>query len=173
MSVGSWWWKLACEVAVTQSVCHLPQTTWVTKRPCRGFRLRGFTHPGSARSPCPVWPSELQPQDITSSGVMATVCAALQACHQIQGPPLSAERPLHCNSGATAPRALQPCHQIELHHSSCFYGFIWVLQQSHKNAANVFVQQIEGLPAGDSSDIPASQDVHLHGHILCLPCSPA
>jgi len=64
---------------VTQRVWDRPHTTWVTNSPCSGLRLRGFTHPGSARSPCPVCPSELQPHEMTSSGVIATVWAPLQA----------------------------------------------------------------------------------------------
>ena len=64
---------------MTQSVCVRPQTTWDTYSPCRGLRLRGLTQVVSDRSPCPHWPRLLAPHEITSSGVMATVCSSLHA----------------------------------------------------------------------------------------------
>lgn len=39
---------------------------------------RGLTHVVSLLSPCPHWPYSLEPQVMTSSGVMATVCSAPQ-----------------------------------------------------------------------------------------------
>ena len=70
---------------MTQRVWVRPHTTWDTYRLCSGFSERGLTQVVSERSPCPHCPRLLAPQEMTSSGVMATVCwslplAASQSC---------------------------------------------------------------------------------------------
>ena len=65
------------EVVVTQRVCVRPHTTWETSWACRGLRDRGLTQVISLLSPWPHCPRSLAPHDITSSGVIATVCSAL------------------------------------------------------------------------------------------------
>ena len=63
---------------MTQRVWVRPHTTWDTYRLCRGLRDRGFTQVVSERSPWPHCPRLLAPQEMTSSGVMATVCWSLR-----------------------------------------------------------------------------------------------
>ena len=62
---------------MTQRVWVRPHTTWDTYRLCRGLRERGLTQVVSDRSPWPHCPRLLAPHEMTSSGVMATVCWSL------------------------------------------------------------------------------------------------
>lgn len=66
------------EVAVTHRVWKRPQMTCVTICSCSILMERGFTQSVSALSPWPHWPYSLEPQVMTSSGVMAMVCSAPQ-----------------------------------------------------------------------------------------------
>ena len=63
---------------MTHRVWYRPQMTCVTICSCSILMLRGFTQSVSALSPCPHWPYSLEPQVMTSSGVMAMVCSAPQ-----------------------------------------------------------------------------------------------